>query len=129
MSEPETVYVKWAIPNCTVNWSELTDETSKNVHTLTMVVRTVICALVDQPDEVRINVHANHRRMMFTIHCVDEDVKFAIGGRRACTRCGLETSAAHANALRTILIAACKKLGYHMEMDIIGPSGEPDWSS
>lgn len=101
-----------------VNWSEIPGDAVPKIERLVTLVLTVLTAIVDKPEQVKLQVRANHRRMVLTVRVNNDDVGFALGQRGA-----------HADALRTLLIAACKKLRFHFEMDIIGASGEADWSS
>lgn len=101
-----------------VNWEALPPAVIPKVEVLTNLVLTCITALVDHPAEVTLSANANHRRVMFTVRVSNEDVGFAVGQRGQ-----------HAEAMRTLLIAACRKLKFHFDMDIIGPSGDVDWSS
>lgn len=101
-----------------INSDEIPAAARPKVEKLTHMVSVYISALVDNENEVRIVVQANHRRVMFTVHVAESDVAFAIG-----------TGGRHADALRTLLVAACRKLRFHFDMDIIGPSGRADWSS
>lgn len=103
---------------CEVNWTDIPADTRRKVEVLTNLVFDTICALVDDEDAIRIQVHANHRRAQFTVRVSERDVAFAVGARGR-----------HADALRILLIAACRKLQFHFDMDICGPSGNADWSS
>lgn len=101
-----------------VNWKEIPAEAEVKIEILTNLVFTFVSALVDDEKSIRITVRGNHRRAMFTVRVADDDVAFAVG-----------SGGRHADALRTIMIAACRKLRFHMDIDIIGPSGKVDWSS
>lgn len=101
-----------------VKWDEIPADVHGKIQTLTALVLTTIAALVEHEDDIQIQVQANHRRVMFTIRVPSDDVGLAIGSQGR-----------HADALRTLLIAACRKLKFHFDMDIGGPSGSPDWSS
>jgi predicted RNA-binding protein YlqC (UPF0109 family) len=108
-----------ALPRVDVNWSDIPDDRAKSkILTLSKLVMTVIEALVDNEMAVKVVARGNHRRVQFTVHVSGDDVGFAVGqGGR------------HADALRTLLIAACRKLKFHFDLDIVGPSGDIDWSS
>lgn len=101
-----------------VNWEDVPLASRVKVQSVITFVLTVLTSLVDHEEDVKLHVHANHRRMCITARVHEDDVRFAIGAHGA-----------HANALRSLLIAACKKLDYHFELDIGGPSGAADWSS
>lgn len=101
-----------------VNDHEIPALTLEIVRSLTLLVLTVMQSIVDEPDSIRIRANANHRRVMFTVRVSERDVPLAVGRQGA-----------NANALRLLLIAACRKLGYRFDMDICGPSGGADWSS
>jgi len=105
-------------PHIDVNWGEIPNEVHTKVRTLTLLVSTTICALVEDEGSVRVKVQANYRRVMFTVRVSNADVGLAVGAQGS-----------HANALRTLLIAASRKLRFHFELDIGGPEGDPDWSS
>lgn len=126
---PEWFVSAEKVLDVTVNWGQIPDETRPKIETLISLILTVVCALVDHEEEVRLQVNGNPRRAMFTVRVNSDDVAFALGGRRHCEKCNVETKAAHASALRTLLIATCRKLHFHFDMDIIGPSGTSDWSS
>jgi predicted RNA-binding protein YlqC (UPF0109 family) len=112
-----------------INWTDLAPKVRGKVQELSNIVLTFVGALIDNEGALTLRVNANHRRVMFTVHVETDDLRFAIGGRRECDECGKETKAAHANALRSILIAACRKLDFHAELDIVGPTGDVDWTS
>lgn len=101
-----------------VNWHDVPIDTWPKIESVIILILTVLAALVDHEDGIHLIVHANHRRMCITARVGESDVGFAIGSHGA-----------HANALRTLLIAACKKVEMHFEIDIGGPSGATDWSS
>ncbi len=101
-----------------VNWKDVPEDSHAKVETLINLVCTTIAALVERPSEMRVKVQANHRRVMFTVRVHSDDVGLAVGSQGR-----------HADALRTLLIAACRKLKFHFDMDICGPTGDPDWSS
>lgn len=105
-------------PRCDVNWKEIPVDAHYKVLALSNLVLMTISALVEHENEIKILVRANHRRVMFTVRVSAADVGLAVG-----------TRGAHADALRTLLIAACRKLKFHFDMDIGGPSGDVDWSS
>ena len=105
-------------PGVDVNWDDVPEDVHAKIETLITLVMTNIRALVDREDEVKLTVRANHRRVLFTVRPAATDVAFALG-----------SGGKHANALRILLIAACRKLKFHFDMDIIGPTGEADWSS
>jgi len=101
-----------------INWNDIPAPARGKVEAIVTLVLTVLTSLVDREEDVRLVVHANHRRVIITARVNQSDVGFALGSH------GL-----HATALRTLLIAACKKLDFHVEIDIGGPSGVTDWSS
>lgn len=105
-------------PRINVNWDDIPLTSQERVATLAHLVITSISALVNNPEDTKIVVRANHKRVMFTVRPLASDVAFALG-----------KGGAHANALRVLLIAASRKLDFHFDMDIIGPSGSADWSS
>jgi len=105
-------------PRLDVNWNEIPAQVEAKVQTLSYLVLTAIEALVDNEDDIRIVARGNHRRVQFTVHVHGDDVGFAVG-----------QAGRHADALRILLIAACRKLKFHFDLDIIGPSGTVDWSS
>jgi predicted RNA-binding protein YlqC (UPF0109 family) len=113
--------VTWEVKNThglDVNWDEIPEASHEKVWTLSHLVLTTIRALVEHEDQVMVLVRANHRRAMFTVKVCESDVGLAVGARGF-----------HADALRTLLIAASRKLKMHFDLDIGGPSGDADWSS
>jgi len=102
----------------TVNWSEIPSEAQPKVIALSTFVLTTIVGLIERENELSMGVQANHRRVWFTVRVAESDVGLAVG-----------SGGRHADALRTLLIAACRKLKFHFDLDIGGPTGDPDWSS
>lgn len=104
--------------NVTVNWNDVPESVWPKIETLATLILTNIIALVEREEEVTLKVSANHRRAMFTVHVHPDDVGLAVGGQGR-----------HADAVRTLLLAASRKVKFHFDLDIGQAGRDPDWSS
>lgn len=75
---------------------------------LTSLLRHMAASLVERGDEMEIHSDSNVRRVMFTVYVADRNDKALAIGR----------DGQHANAIRTVLFAACRKLDLRGEVDI-----------
>jgi uncharacterized protein len=85
------------------------DVREEKAKTLVGVIKHVICAIVDAPEEVAISVHHGEQTTVLYISCKKEDLGKVIGkqGRNA-------------TAVRTILTCVSTKLGLRAVMEITG---------
>ena len=79
-----------------------------DVQTIADLLKDMVCAMVDRPEEVRIGVVEGRHSCVLELSVAQEDLAKVIGRRGA-----------HASALRTIVMAAGGKAGKRCMLEII----------
>jgi predicted RNA-binding protein YlqC (UPF0109 family) len=80
---------------------------------LLTLVKSMVCALVDNESEVDVKEIAGKHNVVWEVTVADDDMALAIG-----------KDGAHVKAMRTILTAACRKMGVKYYFEVLSKSGQ-----